>query len=379
MVVIKNRFVKITTLVLILPIFLSGCISVSSKNTSSLGGFFLTNDQGENWGHRTSMYVSDGEPKTFSGTNITKIAFDPQDEEAIYLGTQNNGIFYSYNYGKGWHSTLAYKGTVNDIVVHPQDKCTVYAAAHNKIWKTEDCSRTWTDIYFESRNEQYVTSLNINYANPDIIYAGTSGGSFLRSLDRGKSWDVLRRFDNSVKQIVVQNHSDSNIIYAITKSTGVFRSGDGGVSWENLMALPVYKLEVIKEGDRTFTAIKQDDEDKPFFKISGVKISVAADSDRSLPDSLIYGNRIGMFRFLGDHWEQYSLLTPDKKETIYSTAVNPLDGNDFYYGTSKALYHTIDGGANWVIKELPTNRVAGKIAFSPNNEFLYLGAYKISK
>jgi hypothetical protein len=86
-----------------------------------------------------------------------------------------------------------------------------------------------------------------------------------------------------------------------------------------------------------------------------------------------------MFRFLGDHWEQYSLLTPDKKETIYSTAVNPLDGNDFYYGTSKALYHTIDGGANWVIKELPTNRVAGKIAFSPNNEFLYLGAYKISK
>ena len=246
MVVIKNRFVKITTLVLILPIFLSGCISVSSKNTSSLGGFFLTNDQGENWGHRTSMYVSDGEPKTFSGTNITKIAFDPQDEEAIYLGTQNNGIFYSYNYGKGWHSTLAYKGTVNDIVVHPQDKCTVYAAAHNKIWKTEDCSRTWTDIYFESRNEQYVTSLNINYANPDIIYAGTSGGSFLRSLDRGKSWDVLRRFDNSVKQIVVQNHSDSNIIYAITKSTGVFRSGDGGVSWENLMALPVYKLEVIK-------------------------------------------------------------------------------------------------------------------------------------
>ena len=379
MLMLKNKLTKLSVLILILPIFLSGCISITSKNEISLGGFFLSNTQGDEWGHRTNVYVSNNEPRTFAGANITKIAFDPQDKAAIYLGTQNSGLFYSYNYGIGWVNALTYAGTINDIVVHPRNKCIVYVAAHNKIWKTEDCSRTWSDIYFEARPEQYVPSLNINHANPDIVYAGTSSGSFLRSLDKGNSWDVLWRFSNNVKEIIVQNHSDSNIIYAITQGKGVFRSSDGGEDWEDLMKLPVYKLENVTEDGRIFTAIKQDDEGLPFFKISGVKISVAADSDRSQPDALIYGNRIGMFRFMGNHWEQFNLLTPNKKETIYSVVVNPLDGDDIYYGTSKALYHTVDRGANWIIKELPTNRVAGELAFSPDNQFLYLGAYKISK
>ena len=97
MLMLKNKLTKLSVLILILPIFLSGCISITSKNEISLGGFFLSNTQGDEWGHRTNVYVSNNEPRTFAGANITKIAFDPQDKAAIYLGTQNSGLFYSYN------------------------------------------------------------------------------------------------------------------------------------------------------------------------------------------------------------------------------------------------------------------------------------------
>ena len=376
----KQNNTKIIWLVLLLPLILTGCISIKkSSEVGSAGGFFLSDTKGDTWAHWSTVYTAGAEVKTFGGANITTMAFDPQDEAAIYLGTQNSGIFYSYNYGQGWTNTLVYNGTINDIVVHPEDKCTIYVAAHNRIWKTEDCSRTWKDVYFEARPGQFVTALNINYDNPNIIYAGTNGGSFLRSLDKGQSWDVLKRFDNYLQQIVVQNHSDSNIIYAVTKTVGVWRSVDGGQNWDNLMLLPVYQLEATKEGDRTFTAIKEDDEGQPFFKISGAAIAVAADSDRSIGDGLLYGNRIGMFRFVGDHWEQLKLLTPQTKETVYSVAVNPLDGNEIFYGTVNALYHTIDNGISWEIKELPTDRVPGQLKISPNNKYLYLGVYRIEK
>lgn len=376
----KNAKIFIPVLFLVLPFILTGCIKIKSGVEAGVtGGFFLTQDSGEKWANRSGIFTSNGTSKSFIGANLTKIVFDPQDEEAVYVGTQNNGIYYSYNYGQGWHNTLGDKGSINDIVVHPNDKCTIYVAVHNRIWRSDDCSRTWTDLYFESRERKYITSLGINYKDPNVLYAGNNEGAFLRSLDQGKSWDVLYRLPGGIKKIIVQNHSDSNIIYAVTSSKGVWRSNDAGVSWEDLMEKTVYELETIKEGEKTFTAIKKTDEEKPFFKISGVSDAQAAASDLTQADSLIYANRIGMFRFVSDHWEQFPLLTPKNKEAIYSLAVNPKDGKDIYYGTAKALYHTIDNGANWIIKDLPTKRAAGVLEFAAEGKLLYLGAYQVEK
>ena len=197
-------------------------------------------------------------------------------------------------------------------------------------------------------------------------------------MDNGNFWDVLHRFDNDVKDIIIQNHSNSSIVYVVTKTKGVFRSQDKGQNWEDLMRLDVFEAEVQQGDADSFTTIKLEDESKPFYKISGVKIAVAADSDRSVSDGLIYTNRIGMFRLIEDHWEQLQLLTPNKKDTIYSVAVNPLNGKEMFYGTDSALYHTVDGGMNWEIKELPTKRAVKELKFSPNNKYLYLVVFKIN-
>lgn len=377
----KQKFFLLYFALLMLPFFLSACIKVtnnSSKNSLSASAFFMSADFGETWSAKNKIANVEGAVKTFS-SNVTNIALDPQDEKAIYLGTASEGIYYTYNYGTSWFNVLPYSGTVNALLVHPQDKCQIYAAIHNKILKSEDCARTWSDLYFEPRAGQYISSLAINYQNPDIIFAGTKEGALLRSLDKGVSWQVYHRFDNKIKKILIMNHSDSNIMYVGLESQGVWRSADAGQSWEDLMQLPVYQMENVVEGEQTVAKVQFTEEKRALSKISGIKILSDVSADLTTKDNLLYANKIGIFRFAGDHWEQYKLLTAKNKASIYSVTVNPLNGKEIYYGTNSAFYFTKDGGANWQVKDLPTNKIAKELEFSPNSKYLYLGTYVIEQ
>lgn len=404
----KGHYLKIFTLVLLAPLVLSGCVQIkkggsgSSNSTATAGGLFRSSKLGESWDRVTTIYTLGDKKVNFNAASITTIGLDALDEKAIYIGTQLDGIFYSYNYGEGWFNTLRGKGTVNDIVIDPKTNCTIFAAVHNTVYKSTDCSRNWKDTYFEARPGQYVTALAIDAANNSIIYAGTSGGTFVKSSDYGKSWDVLNRFDDTVKEIIVQNHSDSNILYVATQRKGVLRSSDGGAHWEDLMQLgadlanidedaELAKLiKVRKEKLRLEENEKLPEKEleklnsnkyKTFGAINGAKVSLALSSDRSNKDAIIYANKFGIFRFKYSDgiWQQLQLLTPDTKDIIYSVVVNPKNGQEIIYGTTNAMYHSVDGGVNWKISSLPTSFAAKVLEFSLDNKFLYLGAYRINK
>lgn len=379
----KSTSLLFYVILLSLPLVLSACISIKSDGASSGGSlsnsaFFISTDFAETWTAKNKVANVDAKLKTFSN-NITGIALDPQDEKAIYLGTTDSGIYYTYNYGASWENVLPYNGNVNDLFVHPKDKCQIYAAIHNKIVKSEDCARTWKDLYFEPRAGQYISSLAINHQNPDIIFAGTKEGALLRSVDKGVSWAVYHRFDGKISKILVMNHSDSNIMYVALESQGVWRSTDAGATWEDIMLLPVYQLENVTEDEKTFTRPVITEKEKLMSKISGVKILSDVTADLTTRDNLLYANKIGIFRFKEDHWEQYKLLTSKNKASIYSIAVNPLNGQEIYYGTNNAFYFSRDGGANWQVKDLPTTKIAKELEFSPNSKYLYLGTYFIEQ
>lgn len=359
---------------ILLPLILSGCtfgsIGQNPQEQQALitGGVWRSDNLGNTWQQITNLYTLSGQEVKFSSANTTVLSFDPLDPQAVYLGTQHNGLFYSYNYGGGWFNTLINSGTVNDVVIDPQNNCTIYAAVHTSIFKTVDCSRHWAKIYFETREGQYISALAINASNSRIVYAGTSAGDFLVSQDNGFSWDVTKRFEDSIKKILVQNHNDSRIVYVALKSKGIFKSTDGTLTWQNLMELPVFEPE--KEVDQL-----------PLFKsVPGNNAYVDIASDKSVYDGIIYANNQGIYRLLdGAMWRQVKLLTPNGAELVRSVAVNPKNIDEVFYGTAEALYHTIDNGANWSISTLPTTNAAEILEFSPDNKFLYLGAYRVNQ
>ncbi|MBU1203089.1 hypothetical protein KKH39_03575 [Patescibacteria group bacterium] len=396
---IKKYFI----LLLILPVFLSGCIlSVNQKkpaSTETSGGLFRSSDQAKTWEKVTTLYTTGGQKATFDAASITVMAFDHLDDSAIYLGTQHDGIFYSYNYGDGWFNTLSGIGTINDIVVDQAQNCTIYAAAHNKIYKTTDCSRTWNRMFFETRKGQYITAVNISPRDNQIIYAGNSSGDFLRSNDGGLTWDVLDRFGARITDIFVLEKEDSPIVYAVVQDKGIYKSEDEAEIWTNLMDLRVDRAEI--DEDEAFITIIEDEEKKmgrkltnqekydleqekkylSLYKIKGATSIVTASIDRSIEDGIIFTSRGTIYRLTdGRIWKQIKLLTPpSSKEIIYSVLVNPKNTQEIFYGTSKALYHSLDNGSTWSIDSLPTDFTARGLAYSLDNKYLYLGAFKIEE
>ncbi|RJQ34621.1 hypothetical protein C4566_01985 [Candidatus Parcubacteria bacterium] len=411
----KQKFSKrLTVLVLILPFILSGCIFGVRKPSQSTqqqvaqqnGGLFRSEDYGVTWERVTTIYTAGEQKLSFDASNITTIALDPQDNTAVYVGTQHDGVFYSYDYGEGWFNTLTQKGTVNDIAVDPLRSCTIYAAIHNTIYKSEDCSRHWEPTYFESRAGQFITALTVDGKRSNIVYAGTSGGSILKSTDYGWSWDVKVRLDDYIKDIIVQNHHNPDILYASTQKKGVYRSGDQGEKWDTLMQLDVDQSEVDEEAiflalvEKTEAKMrrKMNDEEyanfarqykyKKFAALGGSALGMSLNSDKTVEDGIIYANRVGIHRLVwekaadgleGGIWKEIGLLTPKSTDTIYSVVVNPQNTKDVIYGTNNALFHSLDGGVNWNISSLPTNFTAKFLEFSLDNKFLYLGAYQIGK
>jgi len=401
----KQKFLFI----LIMPLVLSGCIisTTTKEETAAVnsGGVYRRADGGQTWQHTTQIYTVGANQEDFNSANVTTIALDNRNNATVYAGTLNDGIFYSYDYGKGWHNTLKGKGVVNDIAVDFEYNCTIFAAVHNTIYKSIDCSRTWEATYFETRAGQFITALAIDKNDSRFVFAGTVGGSFLISEDYGYSWDVMERFEGEVNDIIIQDHNDSNILYVAIKDKGVFKTSDRGKSWEDLTLVDVDEAEVDEEAlfqeavdklnskydlnnmsaretekyDRDYARLEED-KYKPLKKLGNVGGLLAISQDKSQSDAIIYANKIGIFRLTaGEIWKQIKLLTPEGKETTHSLIVNEQDGNEIFYGTSRAIYHSIDNGENWAISELPTSYTAKVLKFSPDNKFLYLGAYQVKQ
>ncbi|MBT6690773.1 hypothetical protein HOB10_00360 [Candidatus Parcubacteria bacterium] len=368
----KLSFNKFWLLVLILPLVLSGCLGINIKKKDSAagnlayGGLFRTANLGKTWDHVTNLYTIGGQQVNFNATNLTVYAEDPSDPATIYLGTQVNGVYYSYNYGNGWFNTLRDLGTVNSIAVDPRNKCTVYVAVHNSLYKSTDCSRSWDRVYFETKPGQFMTTVAVNGSDNRVIYAGTSDGKFLKSHDYGRSWDTIHRFDQKITFLVAQNHIDGNIVYVNVANKGLFKSVDGAANFQDLMELPI---------------IEPDDpgiEDAASLKSTGYINALYIGIDKSVPDGILFVNNTGLFRLKDSQtWQQVELLSPNRGDVIYAFEVNPQNTNEIFYGTTVAIYHSIDGGKNWDVNPLPTPNSARFFKFSQDNKFMYLGTFFI--
>ena len=382
----KKTLIRSFSLLLLL-VFVSGCTLIPTSSSGNKkaapvavykGGIFRTGEFSVqantlNWQKVSDVYSTGGKVRTLDTAAIVSYALDPNDPAALYIGSQNEGMYYTYNYGQAWLQTLTDKGSVNAIAVSPDpnaNKCTIYAATNNYIHMSKDCGRTWVPVYFEARPKIIVTALGIRKDNPKIIYGGTSEGNLIRSFDGGVTWDSINRFNNKIVDIIIQNHVDSKIIYVVTQTAGIFRSPDGGEDpsrWEDLMGVLVDQSEV-----------PDDNKYKEFGKVSGSKTYLAISADKSVGDGIIYTNSVGIYRLkYGDMWRQLKLIPPKKKETITAVGVNPDNTNEVLYASTGAFYRTFDAGENWNITPLPNSGQPTWTVFSDDSKFFYLANYYV--
>lgn len=357
----RKLLLKIFVLFFVITPLLSGCTlsfgtgSSTGSNNASDGGVFKSLNNGVNWVQKV-LIQGVNTKRSFAGVDIISLSMDPSDSKAIYAGSLGNGLFYSYDGAESWQiATGLGKISVTNIAIDPANKCLIYVTADNKVFKSDDCSRTWDQVYFDNDLKVIMSSLVINYANSNNIFIGTSNGDIIKSSDKGASWRALDRLESQVDKIVV-SPVNSKIIFAGTTARGVFRSLDGGDTWEKLAG----KLEAF-DGSNRFRDL------------------VIVKSDKAI---IFLATNYGLLKSTddGNSWSRIELLTAEDEAKIYSIAVNPNDAKEICYATDTAFFRSLDGGKNWISSKLPTSRAGAKLLIDPKNPaIVYLAARQVKK
>lgn len=335
-----------------------GCVQIggqSSAVSGNDGGVWKSGDKGVTWTQKVLIPTTGTAKKSIGPTNVVTFTVDPSDRKAVYIGTAEHGLFYTLDGGDSWLQVAALPGRILSVAVDPGDKCTVYATLENKVQRTTDCARTWSTAYFETRTDKAITALAISPRDGRVIFAGNSAGDLNMSSDGGGSWATVKRFDSEVKKILIVP-ADTKTVYVGTKSSGIWKSKDNGATWTD-----------VSEGIRQYSGS---------FEYRDLVL------DLSSPDTVLYASQFGILRTTdgGGKWDKIDLLTPPGSATIYSLAVNPKDGREIYYGTATTFYSTVDGGAKWKTRKLPSSRAATAMLVDPEAvNMLYLGVSRLKQ
>lgn len=356
----KSMLFKMFALFFGVALSLSGCsLNVSTGSGSGAssgndGGIFKSSNQGNNWAQKT-LILSVNRQRSFAGADIVSMCLDPSDNKAIYAGTSDSGLLFSYDGGESWQIAVSLgQINVSDIAVDPANKCVIYAASDNKIFKSSDCGRNWAQVYFDNDLKVKITALAIDYAGPNNVFFGTSRGDLIKSSDAGASWRAIARFDSPMGKVFI-NPADNKNMFIGTANDGIYRSFDGGGKWESL-----------KENLKAF------DNSARFRDLTMLK------SEKS---TVFLAISYGLLKSTdgGNTWSEIKLLTPEKQAVINSIAVNQNNSNEIYYTTNTTFYRSLDGGQNWSSKKLPTSRAGAKLLLDPKNSAIIYLATKSLK
>ena len=217
----------------------AGCVSFGGAQNVEVpqgpAGMFLSEDKGVNW-KQISLLPTIAGVKNISTVDVYKIFTDPQDASALYWATPDNGFFYSYDEGASWQQPEGdlKKGAVYAIAVDPENKCGIYVSNGSKILKSDDCNRSWIELYRESRANTRIVSITVNPFVSNQVLAVLNNGDLIESTDNGTSWHTLQRFPKIELVDIVADKLQKDVFYIITKSQGMMRSKDAGANWESL-------------------------------------------------------------------------------------------------------------------------------------------------
>lgn len=206
------------------------------------GGFWKSIDGGANW-----VTTSDDLPVL----GVSSIAVDPNNTDIIYIATGDAnasdtysiGVLKSIDQGDTWSTTgLSYNVSankrVNKILINPNNTDSVFAATNTNIMLSVDGGITWNNCAPLGRWRD----IEFMPGNPNIVYAAkqSSGGSNVyRSLDGGGNWSVINNgvaSSGKYRPLIAVTPINPNVIYALYSASdysfhGIYKSIDGGDNW----------------------------------------------------------------------------------------------------------------------------------------------------
>lgn len=312
----------------------------------------------------TGLFRSDDGGKTWVAKNIGEEGLDlasrelfdlkiaPQNFSALYAGIKGRGLWKSSDRGDTWQKphdnnrTLEANADVYRIAIDPGNANRVYVAAfqqnRGRVLKSEDSGQSFTEVYASPLERFGVFDVFVD--NRGQVFIATGAGEFLKSVDGGRTWRMVRRFADGLVRLFIDPVNGSSL-YVVSAKGKIFSSYDAGKTWQDIE--PAFKLFVNSGKNRRL-----------FLDSRGV-LFVASDFG-------LLRSRNG-----GKKWEPVPLIIPSRIGVLWF-APHPFNPDIFYATALSNIYKTADGGESWqAIRSPSANQVVNLTIDSNNAEVMY--------
>ncbi|MGD1992072.1 MAG: IPT/TIG domain-containing protein [Anaerolineae bacterium] len=212
-------------------------------------GVIRSDDHGQTWESAT---------EGITDTQVTALAFHPEDPETMYAGTGNGHIFVSSNGGITWTYASQPVGCVGAMAVNPH--------GDHELWVASDSSHGDPCVLRESTNAELTSwttltasegcswpqpSIHFDRNVPGRAFVAGMGFQGLKTTDDGGSWTPLSPRQDSIVQDLAPHPTQTDTVYLGDKWEGVFKTTDGGDTWDiadqGLTALYPLQMDVHRD------------------------------------------------------------------------------------------------------------------------------------
>ncbi len=255
-------------------------------------------------------------------------------------------------------------GRITDIALHPTNQNIIYVgAANGGVFKSDDGGFTWQHIYVND-GRLSIGNIELSVSNPDILYIGTgeangsaSSGAFIgdgmyRSDDAGETWRSLGlKESHHIGRIVIDPVDPDRVFVAATghlygknSTRGIYRTLDGGNQWERVLFVndSTSAIDVAMDPmhpDTLYTSFWERLRYQEVRDYAGVSSGIYRSFDGGetwsrLTNGLPVHDEVGRIGLA---------IAPSSPNVIYASYTTNAITNDF-----AGLYKSIDHGESWV-------------------------------
>ncbi|CAM4165766.1 glycosyl hydrolase [Bacillus luti] len=313
----------------------------------------------------------------FVGANPVALALDPYDQERMYCGTFDRGLWRSKDGGSSWEAigTLPSFGEVfsanaihmraitavsvspekgddgNGIVYVGIEPSAMFVSKNGgdsfELLTDYRQMPSYSSWFFPQRTyTHHVKHIEIDANNPETIYTTIEVGGLIKSVDGGMTWTEEKEGNYPQDIHVLKSHRNApNRLYGVLgdsflKEPGqeYAESNDGGKTWN-------YMCSGLKHHYAYQMAVNPNDPENIIIATSS-NPHVAHDYNNGNCESFIYKKE------KDQPWAEMNAGLPTPKGTIIPVLKATSDGT-FYLFSNKGVYQSVDGGSNWTSLEIP--------------------------
>lgn len=184
-------------------------------------GVYMSHDDAQTW-QLVRAPASNQEAQTVLWNSVTT--------PAVMLVGSNLNLQLSQDSGKSWHSVDSIPGGVKDIEASSADSKTVYVAADDGVYRSQDGGITFMKVSIPVSTAAF-TNLATSLQHPNVVY-GLTGQEVWQSTDGGYTWNQQTMLSTkSPRSIYVAQDNDKHVYIGFYSPAIIASSSDSGVTW----------------------------------------------------------------------------------------------------------------------------------------------------